>query len=632
MKSNFKNEIINLLSTGNRFTASTLANHFNISEKTVRNYIQEINSDEIFIVSNNKGYKICSPPKTIKKDNIPTTQYERIFFLVRNLIQKNTSVSVTDLCEQLCISMATLSKDLAVLKGQLSNYTLSFKNSRGYISLIGEELNKRKLILGLLVDKTTQNVISIDSILASTNIKINPSSIRELITSALKKNNLFLNDYSLTNIILHVIIAINRLSQNSTIQTPQLQNFSGFEDEKNTAKEICFSIFEKYNVRFNEDEINQLAFLLITKASSLHFRDLDKDNLSKVLGNEYLNLALEIVKKVNNHYLIDINDDEFIIKFSLHLKNVLFRVSHGYQETNPLTQRIKKSHPLVYDISAFISMEIKNTTGYSINEDEIAFIAFHIGSIIERKNQISHKIKCVLIYQNYNDMLRSILVNLNNKFSESLEIIETVTTIDLVTTSSFDMILSTDYVNYTGVPVLNISPILSSADYININNQIEKLKSRKDSTTVSNYFETFFEERLFECNHYFDNCFSMIKYMAHRLEECGYADSKFVEGVIEREKVAATSFDNFIAIPHSINTSTSKNCSCVIINKKQMKWGQYQVRVVILIGINENERDLFNELYTSLLNHFEKPEYVNKLINCDSYNGLISLLTEEVTD
>ena len=95
------------------------------------------------------------------------------------------------------------------------------------------------------------------------------------------------------------------------------------------------------------------------------------------------------------------------------------------------------------------------------------------------------------------------------------------------------------------------------------------------------------------------------------------------------EEITSTSFDNKVAIPHSILCSTSRNCSYVIVNKTPMKWGYFEVNIIIMIGINHNQRRFFKELYSNLLEKLQDMTILQELIKVKSYDAFIKLLTGE---
>ena len=121
---------------------------------------------------------------------------------------------------------------------------------------------------------------------------------------------------------------------------------------------------------------------------------------------------------------------------------------------------------------------------------------------------------------------------------------------------------------------------------------------------------------MFELEHYELDANAMIRYISQKLIDAGIAPASFTQSVLEREEITSTSFDNKVAIPHSILCSTSRNCS-------------YEVNIIIMIGINHNQRRFFKELYSNLLEKLQDMTIIQELIKVKSYDAFIKLLTGE---
>ena len=624
MENNLKNKIIALLSKQEWMTAKSIAEKLNVSARTINNYINAINlNGNIILSSKRTGYKL-NPDFHFIDQSPPANQTERIFFLIKALIQNKQGISTYELSSQLCISDSTLTKDLPVLKQSLNRYNLTLKNRKGYLTLLGEEESKRRLIRETIIsqdENSQQNSLNLFS-----SDLINQQDVKSILISLLKENNLYISDYSLNNILIHSLITIDRLMNNNQLCNSQFLNFEGFHLQLKVAREYAEKLENKYRICFNQNEINQLAFLLITKTTTINFADLNIENVVNMIGESYYSLAREIIQEVNTHFYIDIDDPEFIIKFTLHLKNMLFRINNHYQERNPLTNEFKSSYPLVYDIAVFISLLLQKKNNIAISEDEIAYLSFHIGSIIERKNNLSNKLNCVFVYQNYYDFHRPVLMKLTRRFGNELEITDVVHNFMNFDKLKYDLILSMTPLELPNNQYILIHNLLLEDDMQKIKKKIDSIKARKNLEFVTDYLDDFFEEDLFETEHYFTDELQAIRYMAEKVVKRGFADQTFIEGIIDREKIASTSFDNGIAIPHSMTSDTFKNCAVVIINKKPIIWGNYPVRMMILIGINKNHRQSFKDLYTKLLEVLDDPKTLEQLLNCGSYKKLITTL------
>ena len=119
------NELIKILAEDKEWqTAKTLAMKLNVSERSVKNYIAEINQllhDPI--ESSKRGYRMQMEDSKafVRQDEaaIPQSPGERQVYLMEWIITcaiREEEIDLFDVSEKLCVSIETTKKDLAVVK------------------------------------------------------------------------------------------------------------------------------------------------------------------------------------------------------------------------------------------------------------------------------------------------------------------------------------------------------------------------------------------------------------------------------------------------------------------------------------------------------------------------------------
>ncbi len=67
----------------------------------------------------------------------------------------------------------------------------------------------------------------------------------------------------------------------------------------------------------------------------------------------------------------------------------------------------------------------------------------------------------------------------------------------------------------------------------------------------------------------------------------------------------------------------------VLITKQPISWGDASnIKIVSLIAMNYNERNLYRDIYDEYIKILSNPENVNKLANSRSYEGFIDQLID----
>lgn len=371
----------------------------------------------------------------------------------------------------------------------------------------------------------------------------------------------------------------------------------------------------------NEFEIQQLAFVIASKTTNNNH----EEGLINVKENSNIKkFVLHLIKEINDTYFIDLNDEDFISFFTLHLTNAFFRAENNVFSKNPLSDKIYIQNPVIYDVAVFIAQQIKKYYSYDFNKDEITFISLHVGAIIEKKSEESKKIKALLLmdkYYNYqnDDYLKTLNIKLNN----SCEIINIANDVNSFNATYCDFIINMSSSNIENIPNIKVSLFPSNKEFEAITNFANEINKKKKNAELLEKFRDFFDESLFEKNHYENSPEEMISYLCNKFQNEGIADENYKESVLEREKITPTSFDNYIAMPHSMSCSTSKNCGAVIINEKPMKWGYFEVNIIILIGINNKKRSEFKILYNELLNIFNSLDSLERLLSVNNAEDFI---------
>lgn len=150
---------------------------------------------------------------------------------------------------------------------------------------------------------------------------------------------------------------------------------------------------------------------------------MDTKSLSNYIDEHFVKLTKKIIKNVYDLYLIDLSDEEFVVKFTLHVKNLISRAKNNQVLRNQIPQKLKDSYPLIYDISVYICNQIQTLENVDIDEDEISYISLHVGSFFDRQ-VLEDKVLCALITPNYYDLQFKIVRDLEKRFNESIEIIQ----------------------------------------------------------------------------------------------------------------------------------------------------------------------------------------------------------------
>lgn len=128
------------------------------------------------------------------------------------------------------------------------------------------------------------------------------------------------------------------------------------------------------------------------------------DNIADYIGSDCTDLVHQLINTVKDFYDINLDEPEFFIRFALHTHNLLVRAQNRSFCKNPLVSEIRQSCPLIYDVSVQLSGIIREKTGITLDEDEIAYIALHLGGALETQKELANRVPAVLYCPSYYNM------------------------------------------------------------------------------------------------------------------------------------------------------------------------------------------------------------------------------------
>lgn len=616
-------------------TASSLSDHLDISVRTVKTYIRELNEGCPGIIeSSARGYLINSELATKalqeSKSGIPQTARERAAYIINRVVKNQEPVSIYDLCDELFVSTTTLRSVLPRIRKKLEAFQLTLDVSSDMLSIQGLEKNKRKLLSSLLYNESNENFVNLETIQRAF-LNIDITFIRNSVLDILNEYQYFINDYSLINLVLHVAIAVERI-QNHYMENeivPSETHPRLLFHEYELSGKVIQRLEEHFHVTFSENEISEMALLLISRATSLDYHSITAENLEEFIGKSCMELVRELINAISAYYYINLNEPEFLVRFALHIKNLLVRAETEHFSKNPLADNIKVSCPLIYDNAVWISSIIKERTGLVINDDEIAYIAFHLGSALEAQKELANKLSVVIYCPTYYNMNNRIYDILNQRFSSDLMIANVITDeADLKKIAAPDLIIATVPMNtLTSIPKIQVQPFLSETDINGIYQKVAEIRADKKRETFTTYLKQLILPEIFERAKAPKDWREIIHHLCERLLTLGYVNEHFESEVLEREEMSSTGFQNF-AIPHALKMNANKTGMFIYLCNAPIDWHGTPVSLVILLCFNREERYIFNEIFEPLTMILTDSSNLKKALTMPDYESFIRFLSE----
>lgn len=493
---------------------------------------------------------------------------------------------------------------------------LELSRTKSYISIIGNEISKRKLYKNLLASETNGNFTNLTR-LNEMFEEFDLIRIKDILLQVFDKYNFNVREMSFPILMLHIGISIGRMLRRNYVQFEMKNEFKETKEYR-IACDFYHEVKKEIPIYYIEDEIFQLTNLLIGKnCISVSLNDVPVD---------VVQLVDDVIKDVNDTFHVNFVDDEDLkVGLQMHIISLLNRIEHTTIIENILLSDIKKNYPMVFEISVYISNFISKKLNIKISENEIGFFALHIGAAYDREN-MNKKYKAVLILPVGKSLANLCYSKLKSKFEGRLQIVSVLNYYeeDKINELNPDIILtSTNFKHKSLIPVFQISVFLNAADEVEIINALNELdKSRINFEFVTRIIHIINPA-------FFYNCLDVktpeevIEILSDRMIEEGIVAEGFKQRVLQREKLSSSSFVYSFATPHAFGIEIYKSTISVALLKEPIMWGNFKVKLVFLLAVNEKDMEILNLFFEWLSYTINHPDKFLRLLEVKDYDEFI---------
>nr|MBQ4458687.1 PTS sugar transporter subunit IIA [Clostridia bacterium] len=635
-----RQKLLKYLYDENRYlTSKEIAAHLDLSPRSVRYLIEIINSDEEIIHSSNKGFKLDESYNFLynyeNTQNQPETAADRKKYIYEKLVITNRVEDIDDLLDRFSISMSLFNAEMQNWKKELSEYNLYLKTKKGTIYSIGKERDRQNFAMEIIKGELKNTAFSLENI-QSFFQSVDLNELRQLVLDVFAEKQYYLDDYSLLTYILHLALQIE-LAQTVSDSENAADNFDKLELGALTIQPIVIDIIEEIaeklmvrypEVSFTKNDIYEASLLMATrllpKSDSSHMVYSD---IKQIVGTDIIDLYEAILAEINEIYSIDISSYRFMYRFSLHIKNLIYRLKNNIALKEGQFTDIKDHYPFLFTIAVHISYIILEHTGLTLPENEICYIALHVGAILEDKNVKGNRIVAAVLSQDYNDMGNKIADRLQKHF-EDLYIPTIATGIDQITSSNIrhDMVISTYPIDTLQIPVVTIGPLMDKNDMNRIEERIRQIKERIHKNEIIENLERYFLSQICFFDQQFTSSEQIIDFICDSLFKMGLTQEDFKEGIYKHEEIAPSSYLNFV-IAHTLSNNDKRTFISLLVNPKPVKWGENEVNIIFVISVNKKDRGKFKNIFDALTDVMFDEKVSRQILQAHNYQDFMNILS-----
>ncbi|HEY4537767.1 MAG TPA: PTS sugar transporter subunit IIA, partial [Erysipelothrix sp.] len=219
----------------------------------------------------------------------------------------------------------------------------------------------------------------------------------------------------------------------------------------------------------------------------------------------------------------------------------------------------------------------------------------------------------------------------NNSFKDRMEIISTVDYYaEGFLDHETDLVISlVPQIQMKTIEVVTISAFVSNRDIGKILLALNNLDKKRNKKLLKKSLPRIMSPELFFVDYKAENDRAVIEDLCDKLEKKGYVNKEFKDSVHKREDIVPTSFEQGLAIPHPLQLESLESKIVIALLEEPIHWGNYDVSLVMLLAINEQDRHILWSFFEWLSEYSSDKESILLLTETQDYESFLELILKD---
>lgn len=491
-------------------TLSQIAKHLNVSTRTLLRELDDVQDwieqhDGQMLKKKGKGIEVLGDvgernrlkqELESEKSEMIYTPEERGLIIRAKMLATYEPTKLFALTSYLGVTESTIANDLLMLEPWFEGYNIRVVRRPGLgILLDGDEKAVRKAIVSLVyehiqvvefmdyISTDEQKMFDVNTIKATIEKPI--YELLEIhylkeISDMLRYIEDQMGYHFADNAIVALVIRIAATLKRTSMWGSKL--IDGQRRVK-LQKDKIFKLLSKWVDQTDVESISGLPMeeilYLTMHIKGAKLRETTENNkISMIEDFRTIQLVKEFILEVEREtgiYLID--NEALMVGLVKHLRPALYRMQMDLDIINPLLHEIKDMYPKLFLAISQCKKVIEDREGVLVPEDEVAYLATHIGAVIQKEHrEIVKKFQVILACVHGIGASQLLVANIERNF-KNIDIIKVVSVMDykmsLVDVREADLIISTVPIETDGLPCVVVNPILKEEDIQVIANHLK---------------------------------------------------------------------------------------------------------------------------------------------------------------
>lgn len=611
-------------------SVESLAAKLDVSQKTIRNDIKELNCllGGYACIGNNKG--ICklivfAPKgfteirnKIYKQEDLFNSSHTRMAYMFWQLIHAEEPYLTDDLSEEMKVARTTTISDLNRLRKAIEKYDLKIKGKANTgLALCGDEYKIRLFILEYIYEQLYLNFPL-------------GQTIREKLYDF--QERLSMDALGFGFFYRFFVVMIQRMESGHMIKKlePKYEELYG-SSAYMIVDEFLNEIEQVKGYKISKEERLFLSISVAGMRTPANTAEIEqKISISEGVAD----LIIEILDRIKAELNVTVVANELFDDFVYHVFFMINRLKYGFHIYNPMVDDFKNKYSVAYKMAEIAKGVLEERVGIEMTEDEMGFLAAYFGVFLLEQEPEEKRCKIAIVCGSGKIIGRLIENQLKKVFDVEPEFEFFYGIFDENLKDDFDYIVTTTELHMdTRTPVIFMDEVFDR-EYIQRKFENMRYLSEAGRTIrkgIDSLFMNLLDETRFFVLDQESSYDENVDRMARALTNQGELDAGFAQRVREREKYSTMVLDQNIAFPHTKNM-LSKLTLAMGVFPDMLKDDKYgNIRIIILLGIPESMEDdtVLVRLYDDILSIGKKPDVIPKIQKMESYREFLLYIAEE---
>ncbi|SJN34860.1 PRD/PTS system IIA 2 domain protein [Microbacterium esteraromaticum] len=599
-------------------TAASLADLLGVTPRSIRSYVVALNArtaDGDAVESGPLGY-LAGPGVAAARSagDAVGTPRARLHQLMRTLIDEPDGVDVYEIALELHVSETTLENDLVRVRGLLDGGQARLERDRDRVRLRGDEQSLRRLLSRLAQDEMDAGPLRADALqraLAPEAVPLRAiGPFKAALVGELGALGYFVNELAISDVLLHITIAAERVAVGRALDGRTM----GDDDAAPAVGRMIASLVnEHFGVALGQGDQEHLANLVLTRVVTPgeHARQ----RMPRSADPEVEQAVRAEIVQAARDYQVDLVDDAFILRLTLHVQNLLRRAQEQAWTRNPLTRSLKSSYPMIFEVAVSIASGLHDRLGVPLQEDEIAYIAMHVGGRLERSRAADAILTATIVCPGYQELQELLRSSVARSLGRLIEVVRVDTSVDPDWEElDTDLVLSTIPVAGSDERIVRIQPFLAEADIERVQQAAARIRRTRRLQRLRAELQRYFSADAFVVPLPDAGEVEIIRHLGGMLAASGLIAEDYIENTIARERMSSTAFTDALAVPHALQMTAQRTAIAIGIADGSVAWGSGRVQVVALAAFSEGDRDAFQTVFEQFVEVFSERDSVQRIV------------------